>query len=46
VDTRGFTDLEVRSVFEHRWWTRAQLRATSDTVYPEGLLALLDELAP
>lgn len=46
VDTRGFTALEVRSVFEHRWWTRDELRGTADTVYPQGLVELLDELAP
>jgi 8-oxo-dGTP pyrophosphatase MutT (NUDIX family) len=46
VDTRGFTDLEVRSVFEHRWWTREALRTTTETVYPEGLVDLLDRLAP
>ena len=46
VDTRGFTDLEARSVFEHRWWTRDALRQTPDTVYPEGLVELLDRLAP
>lgn len=46
VDTRGFSPLELRSVVEHRWWERAALRATTDTVYPEGLVALLDRLAP
>lgn len=46
VDTRGFTPLELRSVFEHRWWTRTELRATADTVYPDGLVALLDRLDP
>jgi 8-oxo-dGTP pyrophosphatase MutT (NUDIX family) len=44
VDTRGFTALELRSVYEHRWWARAELRATTDTVYPEGLVELLDGL--
>ncbi len=46
VDTRGFTPLELRSVVEHRWWPREPLRATADTVYPEGLVELLDRLAP
>jgi hypothetical protein len=46
VDTRGFTPLELRSVVEHRWWARADLRATPDTVYPEGLVGLLDRLDP
>ena len=46
VDPRGFTPLELRSVFEHRWWARDELRATADTVYPEGLAELLDRLTP
>ncbi len=34
-----------REVFrEHRWWTLADLRATSDTVFPEGLADLIAEL--
>jgi 8-oxo-dGTP pyrophosphatase MutT (NUDIX family) len=41
VDTVGFNDLESRSIVEHRWWTRAELEATGDQVYPRGLLELL-----
>ena len=41
VDTAGFSDLERASVVEHRWWPLAELAATSDTVYPQGLAALL-----
>jgi 8-oxo-dGTP pyrophosphatase MutT (NUDIX family) len=41
VDVREWTDIERRSMFEHRWWTRDELAATSDTVYPEGLADLL-----
>lgn len=41
VDTVGFNDLENRSIFEHRWWTREDLRATGDQVYPASLLELL-----
>jgi ADP-ribose pyrophosphatase YjhB (NUDIX family) len=41
VDTGAWTDVERRSVFEHRWWTRAELEMTTDTVYPEGLAELL-----
>ena len=34
-----------RAVFrEHRWWTLAELRATTDTVYPEGLADLVADL--
>jgi 8-oxo-dGTP pyrophosphatase MutT (NUDIX family) len=41
VDRREWTDVERRSMFEHRWWTRAELAATTDTVYPERLVDLL-----
>lgn len=45
VDTAGFSELELRSVVEHRWWTRAELASTGDAVYPDGLAALLDRVA-
>jgi 8-oxo-dGTP pyrophosphatase MutT (NUDIX family) len=41
VVTVGFTDFEATFVLEHRWWSPAELRATSDTVYPESLPELL-----
>jgi 8-oxo-dGTP pyrophosphatase MutT (NUDIX family) len=40
----GFTDLEATFVVEHRWWSPAELRATTDTIYPECLPDLLDRL--
>ncbi len=37
----GIEDAE-RVVFrEHRWWTLAELRSTTDTVFPEGLANLV-----
>jgi len=44
VDTSGFEELELRSIVEHRWWSRADLQATSDVVYPAGLPALLERI--
>jgi 8-oxo-dGTP pyrophosphatase MutT (NUDIX family) len=41
VDNREWTDLEHRLMLEHRWWTREELAATTETVYPEGLVDLL-----
>ncbi|MDQ1466114.1 MAG: hypothetical protein QOH10_529 [Actinomycetota bacterium] len=41
VDRREWTDLERRLMLEHRWWTRAELAATTEVVYPEGLADLL-----
>jgi predicted acetyltransferase/ADP-ribose pyrophosphatase YjhB (NUDIX family) len=46
IDTAEWSDVERRSMFEHRWWTRDELAATSDTVYPEGLHELLSKLFP
>jgi hypothetical protein len=31
-------------MFEHRWWTVAELAATDDTVYPENLAERLAEI--
>jgi hypothetical protein len=46
VTRTGWLDHEHRSMFEHRWWTVAELAATADTIYPENLAdrltALLD----
>jgi 8-oxo-dGTP pyrophosphatase MutT (NUDIX family) len=44
VVTVGFTDLEEQFVLEHRWWSPAELRATTDTVYPTCLVDLLDRI--
>jgi 8-oxo-dGTP pyrophosphatase MutT (NUDIX family) len=44
VDTTGFNELERRSILDHRWWTLAELRATSDVVHPGSLADLLAEV--
>lgn len=44
VTNGGWTDLEQRSVLEHRWWTAAELAATSERVYPEGLAERLAQI--
>jgi 8-oxo-dGTP pyrophosphatase MutT (NUDIX family) len=41
VDTAGFDPEEQRTIDDHRWWTAAELEATSETVYPENLSELL-----
>ncbi|RRQ28868.1 NUDIX domain-containing protein [Rhodococcus sp. Eu-32] len=43
----GFTDLERRTVTGHRWCTEDDIRslaATGETVYPQDLAELLDEV--
>ena len=42
LDSSGWTDVERACITEHRWWTRAELEATAEIIYPVGLLALLD----
>ena len=47
VTTISWVGIEAaeRTVFrEHRWWMLAELRATTDTVFPEGLAALVAKL--
>ncbi|GLW91065.1 NUDIX hydrolase [Actinokineospora globicatena] len=41
VDTSGFTEVEVETIAEHRWWSADELSATSETVYPVQLAELL-----
>ncbi len=41
VDTVGFTDLELVSITEHRWWSRHELATTTERISPATLLELL-----
>jgi 8-oxo-dGTP pyrophosphatase MutT (NUDIX family) len=34
----GWEDHEHRSMFEHRWWSIAELAATDEKIYPEDLV--------
>lgn len=45
LDDRAWTDLERRSILGHRWWAAAELRATTETIYPENLIELLDAVS-
>ena len=45
VDTSGFQPFEASTVVGHRWWTAAELDATTDRVAPTGLGGLVGELA-
>ncbi len=40
-DRSGWTPLEQQAQDELRWWTPAELRATTETVFPEGLADLI-----
>lgn len=37
----GWTEVEVRVMADHRWWSRDDLARTTDTVFPENILAML-----
>ena len=39
-----WTDLERATIRGHRWWSIDELRATTDTVFPEDLPAELERL--
>lgn len=44
VNTDGWTEVERRTVSECRWWAIAELEATTEVLYPVGLLGLLSDL--
>jgi 8-oxo-dGTP pyrophosphatase MutT (NUDIX family) len=44
TDRSGWTEIERRSMHGVRWWSVEELRATTDTVYPENLADLLADL--
>lgn len=41
VDTSGWEPAEQRAQGEVRWWPRADLATTAETVYPEDLLEII-----
>ena len=44
INRDGWTKLETEIIAEHRWWSVAELRATSETVYPVNLMAMLEQV--
>jgi 8-oxo-dGTP pyrophosphatase MutT (NUDIX family) len=45
LDVSGWTDLERDVIVEYRWWPLVELRATTQTFYPENLVELVDACA-
>ena len=41
VDTAGMETDEQETITEHRWWSAAELDASTDQIFPEELAALL-----
>jgi 8-oxo-dGTP pyrophosphatase MutT (NUDIX family) len=44
VDTSGFQQIEQDTVDRHRWWSREELAATDEKIYPVQLAELLPDL--
>ena len=44
VSREHWTELEHKVMAEHRWWTRAELVATREVVFPENLPEMLAQL--
>ena len=42
VSRANWTAEERGVMADHRWWSRDELSDTSETVYPEGLIEMLD----
>ena len=43
ISRDGWTAQEREVMAEHRWWGLDELRSTTETVYPEGLIEMLSE---
>jgi len=43
-DDAGWSDVERRSVVEHRWWTVDEIADTDQTIYPENLAQILRDV--
>jgi 8-oxo-dGTP pyrophosphatase MutT (NUDIX family) len=44
IDVSGFEELEASTYAGHRWWPVTELAQTTETVVPNGLAALLNDL--
>lgn len=42
VSTVGHTEVELATMTAHHWWTRAELEATTEEIWPRDLLAIRD----
>jgi 8-oxo-dGTP diphosphatase len=43
-DSKGWTETEQRVMVRAKWWSLNELYATSETIYPERLAELLEQL--
>ena len=42
ISRNGWTALETQVMKEHHWWTRKEIAETTETIYPEDILLLLN----
>ncbi len=45
VDDAGWSDVERRTMIDHRWWTYEELVATDETVFPEQIAEIVRSLS-
>lgn len=45
VDDAGWSEVERRTMLDHRWWTPAELAATDETIYPEEIADIVARLS-
>lgn len=44
VSTDGHTEVELATMTDHHWWSRAELEQTSEDIWPRDLLAIWDQV--
>nr|WP_028218669.1 NUDIX domain-containing protein [Paraburkholderia oxyphila] len=42
ISRDGWTAEEREVMVDHHWWSREELSSTAETIYPEGLVEMLD----
>jgi hypothetical protein len=44
VDTAGMDEDEQQTITEHRWWSAAEISASSEQIFPRNLASLLSSV--
>ena len=44
IDNSMHNELERQHMTQHKWWSVDNLKTTSETVYPENLISMLEGL--
>ena len=43
ISREGWTAEEIEVMAAHKWWSREELVTTTEIIYPDGLIEMLDE---